>query len=75
MNEPYQFVDDCPMCGQKDEENLYKGARVGSSDWGHSYLCCSEKCGRAFLNSPQHKKLERLRIRSKIASLKAELKG
>jgi len=24
-----------------------KGATMGSSDWGHSVMCCSDECGNA----------------------------
>ena len=74
MNQPYYFAEDCPVCGEKDELEKYKGARRGNTSWGHSYSCCSDKCGKAFLNSPQHKELERLRITEKIAGLQEALK-
>lgn len=45
MKEPYHFADPCPNCGQKDEEETYKGARMSATSWGHSVPCCSDKCG------------------------------
>ena len=74
MNKPYLFADDCPMCGQKDEAEMWKGARIFNTEWKHHYLCCSDKCGRAFLISPKHKELERLRIKGRIADLEKALK-
>lgn len=71
--EPYRLADDCPHCGQKDQPNAWKGARMGNTSWNHSYSCCSDECGKAFLNTPKYKELERLRINGKIASLKREL--
>jgi hypothetical protein len=73
MHEPYWLAADCPNCGQKDELEQFKGARLFNSEWGHSYSCCSEACGRAFLNSPQHKAKERERIKREIKQLRAEL--
>ena len=32
-------ADDCPNCGKKE------GATMGSTAWGHSITCCSDKCG------------------------------
>jgi len=75
VKKPYWMVQDCPNCGQKDEEGKYLGARMSSTEWGHNYSCCSEKCGREFLNSENHKALERQRIHIRIDLLKAELKS
>lgn len=32
-------ANDCPNCGKPDS------ARMGSSSWGHDFLCCDDKCG------------------------------
>ena len=48
MERPYYLVEPCPNCGQEDEPYKYKGARMGSTTWGHDYACCSEKCGMEF---------------------------
>lgn len=69
----YWLADDCPNCGQKDEINAWKGARMGSTEWGHDYTCCSEKCGREFLNSKKHKSMEKDRVNRQIESLKYQL--
>lgn len=53
MRHPYYLVEDCPECGEKDEINKWKGARMGSSSWGHNYSCCSERCGLAFRDNPK----------------------
>lgn len=74
MNKAYTYADDCPNCGEKDQHEAYKGARAGSSSWGHSYLCCSDACGRAFLNSPKHRAFELQRICRELAVLQEELK-
>ena len=71
----YYMAADCPVCGEKDEPWKWKGARMGSTQWGHDYNCCSEKCGKAFLNSPKHKELERERIQFKIDLLQEKLKN
>ncbi len=39
------MADDCPNCGQKDSEGAWEGARSGSSEWGHPFMCCSNACG------------------------------
>lgn len=41
----YNYADDCPVCGEKDELEKYQGARMGSTAWGHAIQCCSRKCG------------------------------
>ena len=58
MYSPYNLVEDCPECGQKDELNKWGGARMSSTEWGHSYSCCSEKCGIAFATNPKRFELE-----------------
>lgn len=35
----------CPNCGELE------GAVMGDSSWGHSALCCSEKCGIEYAKS------------------------
>jgi Zn ribbon nucleic-acid-binding protein len=69
----YHLANDCPNCGQQDSVNAWKGARMGSTRWGHGYMCCSEKCGVAFLNSENHKRLEREKIEWQMAGLKQRL--
>jgi hypothetical protein len=32
---------DCPNCGKKN------GAVMGSSNWRHNIICCSDECGMA----------------------------
>ncbi len=49
----YWLAEDCPNCGQKDAPNAWRGARMGSTAWGHSFSCCSEACGVAYANSPK----------------------
>lgn len=53
MKDQYWMAEDCPQCGEKDEEWKWKGARTGSTDWGHKYSCCSEKCGLAYRDNPK----------------------
>lgn len=72
MRDKYWLAEDCPYCGQKDSEGAWKGARMGSTRWGHSYSCCSEECGQAFLNSEQHIKLEIEKIDWQIEALKTD---
>jgi len=74
MREQYWMAGDCPNCGEKDVMWAYKGARMGSSEWGHNYTCCSDKCGREFLNSAKHKALERQRIKDEMEDLQHQLK-
>jgi len=68
-NRQYHFADDCPNCGEKDELNKWKGARMGATKWGHDYLCCSDKCGYEFLNSEKRKKLEISRLEQQISCM------
>ena len=56
--EPYYLAEDCPQCGQKDEINKWRGARMGSSSWGHDFSCCSNKCGIAFRDNPKRIEME-----------------
>lgn len=72
--EPYRLANDCPNCGQKDAEDAWKGARIGSSEWGHYYLCCSDKCGHEFFHSQKHKELEMQKIKQQIEMLQRQLK-
>ena len=44
----YNWADDCPVCGQKDELDMYLGARRGSTSYGHSVSVCSDKCGKRY---------------------------
>ena len=44
---PYSMAHECPQCGQKDEKGMWRGARLGSSEWGHNFMCCSDECGKA----------------------------
>lgn len=44
----YYLTHDCPNCGDSDSEWAWKGARMGSSTWGHDFSCCSDKCGKEF---------------------------
>ena len=75
MNKLYILADDCPNCGEKDEPHLWKGARMGSTSWGHSFLCCSDKCGYEFLNSPEHKRRMRERLQEEIRERQEALKS
>ena len=40
------------MCGKPD------AARMGSTEWGHDWICCSDECGKRFTNSPKRWALE-----------------
>lgn len=41
MYREYHFQpEDCPNCGKPNS------AIMGSTSWGHDYLCCSEACGK-----------------------------
>lgn len=71
----YWMAADCPNCGEKDEPHAWKGARMSSTAWGHNYSCCSEKCGREFLNSKKHKAMEKSRVELQIEALKSQLKA
>lgn len=64
----YYLAEDCPNCGQKDSHGAWKGARMGSTSWGHPYMCCSEKCGLEYANSPK-------RWRREIEQVDSEIKG
>ena len=66
---------DCPQCGQKDEPHKWKGARMGSTSWGHDYMCCSDACGIAFKTNPKRLEMDREKIKSKIAALQYELRN
>lgn len=39
MKRDYIKADNCPLCNKED------AARMGSTSWGHKYLCCSNECG------------------------------
>lgn len=75
MSNQYYFVEDCPQCGEKDQEGMYKGARMGSTKWGHDYSCCSDECGFAFANNPKLNQMKSAVIRDKINALKYELES
>jgi predicted nucleic acid-binding Zn ribbon protein len=45
------MAEDCPVCGEKDAPDSWRGARMGSTSWGHDYMCCSDECGRKYANS------------------------
>lgn len=72
-NNTYYMANDCPNCGEKDEAWKWKGARMGSTKWGHNYSCCSDKCGFEFLNNPKRKELDRQHIELEILCLKSKL--
>ena len=36
----YRMADPCANCGRED------AGRMVSSEWGHSYPCCSDACGK-----------------------------
>lgn len=63
----YYEADPCPNCGQEDD-GQWGGARMGSSAWGHHYMCCSEKCGLEYAD-----KLKRSKKPAKIASLQERI--
>jgi hypothetical protein len=44
-HDEYYIAPDCPNCGEKDSYGAWRGARMGSSKWGHGYPCCSNACG------------------------------
>jgi len=44
----YNWAEDCPVCGQKDELDKYRGARQGKTSYGHSISVCSDKCGKRY---------------------------
>lgn len=70
----YWMADDCPHCGQKDEVDKWKGARMGSTSWGHDYMCCSEACGVAFKSNPKRLEMDREKIKSQIRNLQYRLR-
>lgn len=57
----------CPMCGQF-------GASMSSTEWGHNWSCCSDKCGHAFRDSPQRarRELESAQINLRLAQAGVE---
>ena len=71
----YWMAEDCPNCGQKDELDKWKGARMGSTSWGHDYMCCSDACGTAFKTNPKRLKMDRAKIKSQIKALEYQLKN
>ena len=69
MKDPYWMAADCPNCGEKDAPGQWKGARMGSTAWGHSYSCCSDACGIAFATSPKRYQMEIAALDEEIGSL------
>lgn len=51
----YYKVHDCPQCGERDEKDAWKGARMKCTSWGHDFACCSDECGKAFAVSWKEK--------------------
>jgi len=72
----YYLASPCPNCGQQDSEGAWRGARMGSTSWGHSYMCCSEKCGLEYANKLKtSKKLDQIAYHEKeIRRLNQELR-
>lgn len=62
MNGPRYVPQDCPMCGKRE------GATRGDSAWGHTWLCCSDACGRAFGRSSKRCQLEVERAEASVRS-------
>jgi hypothetical protein len=74
MEKPYLMAHDCPECGAKDAPRAWGGARMLSSQWGHEFSCCSDKCGLAF--AVKHRELEKTRKgRKQLADLWEKLAG
>lgn len=65
----YHMAADCPVCGDKDEKDAWRGARMGSTAWGHNFPCCSDKCGF------QLAKLIKTWTPQKIAGLKRKMQN
>lgn len=70
----YFMANDCPNCGQQDQEGKWLGARMSSSSWGHNYACCSDKCGFEFAKKPARYECELTHVEFQIARLKDEAK-
>ena len=51
----YRKAHNCPQCGEQDEEDAWKGARLRSISWGHDFACCSDECGKAFAETWKEK--------------------
>lgn len=71
----YWMDNDCPQCGQKDELNKWKGARMGSTSWGHDYMCCSDACGIEFKTNPKRLEMDKSKIKNQIKALEYQLKN
>lgn len=69
----YWLAEDCPQCGQKDSDGAWKGARMSSTSWDHSFSCCSEACGIAYRDNPKRFERERAIARERRRSLDAEI--
>ncbi len=70
---PYYMAEPCPQCGQEDVEGKWLGARMGATAWGHSFSCCSEKCGLAYRDSRKRFERERAIARQRRAAVDAEI--
>lgn len=44
----YRKSGPCSNCGRDG------GAFMGSSEWGHDFMCCSRACGRRLAHKLQH---------------------
>lgn len=75
----YWLAHDCPNCGAKDQRYDYYngswgGARMGSTAWGHSFSCCSDKCGHEF--AAKHAELVKTEAgRAELRALWHKLQG
>jgi len=54
---------------------MWKGARMGSTSWGHDYMCCSEACGVAFKSNPKRLEMDREKIKIEIRNLQYKLRN
>ena len=73
---PYRYwlTHSCPNCGVKDERDMWLGARMHSSCWGHPFKCCSDSCGQEF--KPKYDSLVRNKEgRKKLRELWEKLEG
>jgi hypothetical protein len=65
----YWLAADCPNCGEKNAPDAWKGARHGSTAWGHDFSCCSDKCGIEFRDSPKRWRIELRQVDDQIIAL------
>lgn len=70
----YYKAQDCPNCGKEDDGVNNFGARMSCTSWGHNYPCCSDKCGREFLNSDKYIDKQLQEIQNDISNLKRRMK-